>query len=247
MNSPTQFKKTPILPLLIALGLVALASPPVARADAVTDWNLIASNTIITNPGQPPLLGAAGVLGFAMVQGAVYDGVNAIDRGHQPYLAQPDADPRDSKEAAAATASYQVLIGLFPAQQPTLEPIYNNYMAVLPDDPPGSKAAGITIGEATAAAMLEARQGDGRFGPPPTLYPPAPGIWRPTPPNFAPDPAPWVGNVLPTRRTSTRSRSSAHSPAQPERRTRPMLRSSGKTMASRFGTGSFAPWPPARP
>ena len=38
---------------------------------------------------------------------------------------------------------------------------------------------------------------DGRFGPPPTLYPPAPGIWRPTPPNFANDPAPWVGNVRP--------------------------------------------------
>ncbi len=70
-------------------------------------------------------------------------------------------------------------------------------IANLPDDPPGSKAAGIAIGEATAAAMLEARQGDGRFGPPPTLYPPTPGIWRPTPPNFANDPAPWVGNVLP--------------------------------------------------
>ena len=38
---------------------------------------------------------------------------------------------------------------------------------------------------------------DGRFGPPPVLYPPAPGIWRPTPPNFANDPAPWVGNVRP--------------------------------------------------
>ena len=45
--------------------------------------------------------------------------------------------------------------------------------------------------------MLEARMNDGRFGPPPPLYPPAPGIWRPTPPNFANDPAPWVGNVRP--------------------------------------------------
>jgi hypothetical protein len=45
--------------------------------------------------------------------------------------------------------------------------------------------------------MLEARMNDGRFGPPPTLYPPVPGVWRPTPPNFANDPAPWVGNVLP--------------------------------------------------
>jgi hypothetical protein len=39
MNPLTQFKKILILPLLVALTLVALASPPVARADAVTDWN----------------------------------------------------------------------------------------------------------------------------------------------------------------------------------------------------------------
>ena len=90
-----------------------------------------------------------------------------------------------------------MLIGLFPSQQPTLQPIYDAYIASLPDNPPGSKAAGIAIGETAAAAMLEARMNDGRFGPPPALYPPAPGIWRPTPPNFANDPAPWVGNVRP--------------------------------------------------
>jgi PAP2 superfamily len=194
MNPLTQFKKIPILPLLIALALVALASPPAARADAVTDWNAIASNSIVTAPGQPFLVS---VLNFAMVQGAVYDAVNAIDRGHQPYLIQPNANPTDSKEAAAAAASYRVLIGLFPAQQPTLEPIYDAYIGGLPDDPPGSRTAGVAIGEATAAAMLETRQDDGRFGPPPELYPPAPGVWRPTPPNFASDTAPWFGNVLP--------------------------------------------------
>jgi hypothetical protein len=43
--------------------------------------------------------------------------------------------------------------------------------------------------------MLTNRQNDGRFGPSPTPYLVAPGIWRPTPPNFANDPAPWVGNV----------------------------------------------------
>ena len=83
MNPLTQFKKISILPLLIALALVALASPTVARADAVTDWNPIASTAIVTNAGQPPPVSA---LSFAMVQGAVYDAVNAIDRGHQPYL-----------------------------------------------------------------------------------------------------------------------------------------------------------------
>jgi hypothetical protein len=200
MDPLPQFKKISILPVVIALALVALASLKVVRADAVTDWNAIASTAIVTNAGQPPPVSA---LSFAMVQGAVYDAVNAIDRGYQPYLVQPSANPTDSKGAAAATASFRVLVGfpdfpgLFPAQLPTLQPQYDAYIANLPDNPPGSRAAGITIGETTARAMLEARLNDGRFGPPPQLYPPAPGIWRPTPPNFANDPAPWVGNVLP--------------------------------------------------
>src|SRR6266480_4470969 len=200
MDPLPQFKKISILPVVIALALVALASLKVVRADAVTDWNAIASTAIVTNAGQPPPVSA---LSFAMVQGAVYDAVNAIDRGYQPYLVQPNANPSDSKEAAAATAAFRVLVGfpdfpgLFPAQLPTLQPLYDAYIAALPDNPPGWKAAGITIGETTARAMLEARLNDGRFGPPPALYPPAPGIWRPTPPNFAHDPAPWVGNVLP--------------------------------------------------
>jgi hypothetical protein len=200
VSVPTQFKKLLTLPLLIAIALVALASPTVAPADAVTDWNAIASTAIVTNAGQPP---PVSVLHFAMVQGAVYDAVNAIDRGHQPYLVQPNANPTDSKEAAGATAAFRVLVGfdnlagLFPAQLPTWQPVYNAYIAGLSDNPPGSRAAGIAIGETTARAMLIARQNDGRFGPPPPLYLPAPGIWRPTPPNFANDPAPWVGNVRP--------------------------------------------------
>ena len=200
MNSPTQFKRILILPLLIAPALIALASPRVARADAVTDWNLIASNAIVATAGQPPPVSA---LSFAMVQGAVYDAVNAIDRGHQPYLSEPPSNPTDSKEAAAATAAYRVLVGfpdlpgLFPSQQPTLQPIYDAYIAGLPDNPPGSRAYGVTIGETTARTMLTNRQNDGRFGPSPTPYPVAPGVWRPTPPNYANDPAPWVGNVRP--------------------------------------------------
>jgi hypothetical protein len=198
MNLPTQFQKILTLPLLIAPALVALVLPTVARADAVTDWNLIASNAIVA----PAPVGAGraphvAVLHFAMVHGAVYDAVNAIDGGHQPYLVQPPSNSTDSKEAAAATAAFRVLVGLFPGQVGTLQPQYDAYIAGLPDNPPGSRAAGITIGEATAAAMLQARMNDGRFGPSPTPYPVAPGVWRPTPPNFATDPGAWPGNVLP--------------------------------------------------
>jgi PAP2 superfamily len=200
MNLPTPFKEIRILLLLIASALVGLMLPAVARANVVTDWNLIASNAIVVTAGQPPPVSA---LSFAMVQGAVYDAVNAIDRTHQSYLPEPSSNPTDSKEAAAATAAYRVLVGfddlpgLFPSQQPTLQPIYDNYIAGLPDNPSGSRANGVTIGEATARTMLINRQNDGRFGPSFTLRLPAPGIWRPTPPSFATDPAPWVGNVRP--------------------------------------------------
>src|SRR5438034_2776238 len=152
MNPLTQFKIR-ILPVLPGLTFVALVSPTVVRANAVTDWNLIASNAIVVTGGQPPPVSA---LSFAMVQAAVYDAVNAIDRGHQPYLPEPPSNPTDSKEAAAATAAFRVLVGfpdlpgLFPAQLPTLQHQYDAYIANLPDNPPGSRAAGVTIGETTA-------------------------------------------------------------------------------------------------
>src|SRR5215475_15086750 len=153
MNPLTQFQKIGTLLSLIVLALVA--PPRVARADAVTDWNAIASNSIVVTAGQPPQVSA---LSFAMVHGAVYDAVNAIDRGHQPYLVQPPSQPTDSKEAAAATAAFRVLVGfadlpgLFSAQLPALQPQYDAYIAGLADEPPGSRTAGIAIGETAARA-----------------------------------------------------------------------------------------------
>jgi hypothetical protein len=136
-------------------------------------------------------------LSFAMVHGAVYDAVNAIDGRYRPYLVRPNANPSDSKAAAAATATLNVLVGLFAAQQPALLQSYNDYMTALPDDPPGAKAAGVAAGEAAAAAMLTARADDGRGGAPGALVGTTPGVWRPTPPLFQQDPAPWVANVRP--------------------------------------------------
>jgi hypothetical protein len=160
----------------------------------VTDWNVIASNAIVTTAGQPPAVSA---LSYAIVQGAVYDAVNAIAGGYQPYLVRPAANPWDSKDAAAAAAAFNVLKWLFPGQVTTLQSTYDAYVAGLPDLPAGSKAAGIAVGEATAAAMIAARTNDGRGGGPGTLVGTLPGVWRPTIPFFQQDPAPWVGDVLP--------------------------------------------------
>jgi hypothetical protein len=174
-------------------------------------WNAIASTAIMAAPpagaGQPP---QAAVLSLAMVQGAVYDAVNAIDGGYQAYLVAPEADPGDSRKAAAATAAFRVLVG-FPAGTPplagvasgqlsTLQPLYDAALAEVPEG--SAKDGGIEVGEEAAAAMLTDRQNDGRGGS--FTFPPGfdAGQWRLAPPQgpngiVARDPAPWVGFVRP--------------------------------------------------
>jgi hypothetical protein len=180
-----------IAAVALALGLV-LASPAVARADAVTDWNGYATTVIVTNERQLPQVSP---LRYAMVQGAVYDAVNGIDRRYRPYLVLPAANPWDSQDAAAATAAFRVLVALFPNQLPTLQPLYDSSLAAIPDGP--AKAGGIAAGEEAAAAMLAARENDGRGDPFPVPIGSEPGEWRPTPPGFLLDPAPWLGIVRP--------------------------------------------------
>jgi hypothetical protein len=178
--------------LMAAAVLLASTVAAPARADTVTDWNAIATTAIVTTAGQSP---HASTPSFAMVQGAVYDAVNAIDRGHRPYIAAPPADRSDSKKAAAATAAFRVLAALFPSQLPTLQPLYEASLAAIPEGP--SRDGGVAAGEAAAAAMLAARANDGRGGPFTFILGSEPGDWRPSPPGFGLDPAPWVGNVRP--------------------------------------------------
>jgi hypothetical protein len=179
---------------LLAAAVGGFSAPARAQpaGNAATEWNAIAATAIMSTAGQPSHVAP---LSLAMVQGAVYDAVNAIDGGHEPYLVAPAADPSYSKEAAAATAAFRVLVGLFPAQQPALQPLYDASLAGVPAG--AAKAGGIAVGEQAAAAMLTARANDGRGGPFSFVFGTDPGEWRPTPPNFGLDPAPWVGNVLP--------------------------------------------------
>ena len=178
--------------LAAAAALFSLAASAPARADTVTHWNAIAATAIVTTAGQPP---HASTPSFAMVQGAVYDAVNAIHRRHRPYIAAPPADRSGSKQAAAATAAFRVLAALFPSQLPTLQPLYDASLADVPDG--RREKRGVAAGEAAAAAMLAARANDGRGGPFTFIIGSAPGDWRPSPPGFGLDPAPWVGNVRP--------------------------------------------------
>ena len=132
---------------------------------------------------------------MAMVHGAMYDAVNAIASKYQPYLDGLDADPSASKVAAAATAAHGVLAASFPDQAADLQALVEASLATVPDG--AAKDAGIAVGEAAAAAMLAAREGDGRGEPYPLTFGAGPGEYRPTPPDFGEFPAAWVANVKP--------------------------------------------------
>lgn len=176
---------------IVAVVAVAVASP--ARADTVTEWNLNATSAIFVTAGQPPQLS---VPHLAMVHGAVYDAVNAIDGGHEGYLISSRlATPSDSKEAAAATAAYRVLLSIVPGQQAVLDAQYAASLAGIADG--SSKTRGIAVGEAAAAAMKAARTDDGRFGAFRFAVGSAPGVWRPVLPAFVNDPNAWLKDLRP--------------------------------------------------
>jgi hypothetical protein len=195
-----------VLSLAAMVGAIAV---PVAQAqrtgavttesaDVVTEWNSHAQTAIITTAGQGPTVA---YLHLAMVQGAVYDAVNAIEGGYEPYLGAPEmANSADSAPAAVATAAHDVLVALFPSQQVTLDTKRADSLAPIPDGP--AKTGGIEVGAAAAAAMLAARTNDGRFPSTPFTVTQGddPGEWRSTAflnGNPVVEPAPWVGNVKP--------------------------------------------------
>jgi hypothetical protein len=176
---------------------VALAVPAVAQAgNEVTKWNEIAVTTV---NGQAPITSApnAGAVFVAMVQGAVYGAVNAVDRHGKPYLINRSF-PKASVDAAAATAAFRVLDSLFSATHHTsLQTAYDLSLGAIPDGK--AKEQGKAVGNMAAAAML-AEGHDGRTVIGCTFGSGAAGEWMPLAgPGGLPlcDPSPWVAYAKP--------------------------------------------------
>lgn len=204
------------LRLILAVALLTTTMAAPASADpaesVVSEWNRHAAAALMNAPGAAiPGAGqgpTVAVLHLAMVQGAVYDAVNAIVGSYQPYLAGVDAAPGASQEAAVATAAHHVLVGLTPTPlagpvQDWLNTEYGLFMATIPDGV--SKAAGETVGADAAATMLAARATDGRYVPFSFSQGTGPGDWRATamPPAVTTDPFAWVAKVDPFLLNST--------------------------------------------
>jgi hypothetical protein len=163
---------------------VAAAEP----TNMVLVWNENAVSVISNAPtaalpglGHAPPLSA---LHVAMVHGAIYDAVNAIDRGHEPYLDGLSAPATASKAAAVAQAAHDVLLGLVPtppaAVVTRVHGLLTASLALIDDGQ--AKTDGIDIGADAAAAMLLARANDGRFDVEPFSTSNDVGKWRPVPP-----------------------------------------------------------------
>jgi hypothetical protein len=184
---------------LAAVSIVLVCTAiPLAAGNVVTDWNTIASATIVKNGGKVP---SAAPAWFAYTSLAVYDSVNAITGQYQPFYYRAPA-PRDaSLESAAAAAAHRVLVNYFPAQQADLDARFGLSLANISAES-RAKDAGVAVGEAAAAALIAARTGDGLEGDVPYVHGSGPGMWLPTPPAFAPPATPWLQKFRPFTMTA---------------------------------------------
>ena len=158
--------------VLVAIALIAPA--PSAFADVITDWNEKAV-AFVTPRMVPP----AAQRVVAIVQVAMFDAVNSIERRYRPYLVQLPAASTASQEAAAAAAAGTVLIGLHPQAEAELRGAMTSYLSNIPNG--DAKSDGINLGEAVAAKILESRAKDGADAPDSYRPKAKPGVYIPTP------------------------------------------------------------------
>jgi hypothetical protein len=150
--------------VLAWLSGVAFAQP---AANEVLQWNDTTMKAIEAN-GQSNVVATRTL---AMVQAAVHDALNAINRRYDAYYFEGPGDPAASPDAAVAAAAHTVLVGVVnsfgtPAQKGTalalVEQAYTASLARTTDGPARNK--GVAVGRAAGAAMLAlyARHGRGK-------------------------------------------------------------------------------------
>jgi hypothetical protein len=157
--------------------IVVLNWSPVARSDAVTDWNTIAVDTI--SAATPPRPGPVSFIDVAVVHAAIYDAVQSIGGRYKPYKLEITG-ASGSPEAAAAKAARDVLINIFPDKSESLDTMYRGYLVKkgLNETDPG-----VTVGERAAAAIIAAHPSNVRVpnpAPEPFRGDAKVGMWRPT-------------------------------------------------------------------
>jgi hypothetical protein len=171
---------------IVAAFVACIATTAVAWADEVTDWNETLFRTALVAATSPLNMSRVS----ALVQAAVFDAVNGIDRKYTPIHVPPNAAPGASRRAAAVQAAYVMLGkhygtgGLFvTTQQGVLNARRDVALAVIAaDDSAQSITDGVNWGTLVANEIWNWRLTDGfNLLPPSFLGSTAIGQWRQTP------------------------------------------------------------------
>src|SRR5262245_36739187 len=102
--------------LIASCALVAFLSQPLL-ADEILDWNKHLFDASVVGGTSPLAITRIA----AIVQAAVFDAVNGIERRYAPIHVAPDAPPGASRRAAAVQAAYEILVKVYPAQKADLD------------------------------------------------------------------------------------------------------------------------------
>jgi hypothetical protein len=169
-------------------------------AEDVMAWNARILDVLAVSGQIGPVLTRS----LAMAHAAVHDALNAIDPRFERYELAGETVAWASAEAAIASASHAVLVGVIPsfgtaAQQATAMAAANAALAAslatIPDG--AAKTSGIAAGQSAAAAILALRSNDGALNNPVYVPLTSPGYWQPTPNPNPPDPVAGGPGFLP--------------------------------------------------
>src|SRR5262245_282047 len=139
---------TPLLGIVAAQVLIASA-----RADVVTDWNVIANTLVAVEATNPPKLRT-----LAMVHVAMSDAINTVQNRYTRVVATIPLAPGASAEAAAATAARQILSQIYPDQKAKIEEAYATSLKAITEG--AAKSNGIEVGKKVAEAIQANRAND---------------------------------------------------------------------------------------
>jgi hypothetical protein len=153
-------------------GLLSLAAAAGScRADTITDWDAKAS--AIASPA------ALGEREVAIVDLAMFDAVNSIERRYRPYLVQLRTTEPASSEAAAASAAATALALLHPQAADEFKTALAQYLAGIAA-PSATIEAGARLGETVAHKIVDNRATDGATDVDPYRPKTKPGQYVPT-------------------------------------------------------------------
>jgi hypothetical protein len=182
-----------LLSIMVAI-LLNSAAIEVCAANEITDWNQTMLTAVLTAPVTPaPVATRVG----AIVQAAVFDAVNGIDRRYTSVYVPPTGPSGASVRAAAVQAAYATLVNLYPGQKAKFDQQRTASLAAITDSNDAVQQ-GLLWGQSVADQIWSWRSHDGfSNAPAPYLGGTQPGQWRPTPPAMAPGLVPQLATTTP--------------------------------------------------